>query len=79
MVAIGVIFFARQAGFDFPRWIFSFETILIALGLYLGFRHSFKGFGWLIPIIIGAFLLIDDFYPYYDIADFTWPLIIVDS
>ncbi len=77
VVAIGVIFFARQTGIDFPNWIISFETLLIALGLYLGFRHAFKGFGWMIPIIIGSFLLIDDFYPYYDIAHFTWPLIII--
>lgn len=77
IVGIGLLFFARQAGMDFPGWIFSFETILIALGLYLGFRHSFKGFGWVIPILIGTFLLIDDFYPYYDVADFMWPLIII--
>jgi hypothetical protein len=77
IVAIGLILFARQAGMDFPRWIFSFETVLIALGLYLGIRHSFRGFGWLIPVLIGGFLLIDDFYPYYDIRDFTWPLIVI--
>jgi hypothetical protein len=77
IVAVGLIFLGRKAGMDFPHWIFSFETVLIALGLYLGFRHNFKGFGWLIPILIGGFLLIDDFYPYYDIAEFTWPLIII--
>jgi len=77
IIAIGLVFLAKQAGMDFPYWVFSFETILIALGLYLGFRHSFKGFGWLIPILIGGFLLIDDFYPYYDIAQYTWPLIII--
>ena len=55
IVAIGVLLLARQAGMDFPRWIFSFETILIALGVYLGIRHSFRGFGWLIPILIGGF------------------------
>jgi hypothetical protein len=31
IVAIGLVLLARQAGVDFPRWIFSFETILIAL------------------------------------------------
>lgn len=77
IVAIGVLLLARQAGVEFPRWILSFETILIALGLYLGFRHSFRGFGWFIPILIGGFLLIDDFYPYYDIGDFFWPIIII--
>lgn len=77
VVVIGVVLLARKAGMDFPNWIFSFETLLIALGLYLGFRNSFKGFGWVIPILIGGFLLIDDFYPYYDISNYTWPLIII--
>lgn len=77
IVAIGVLLLARQAGVDIPGWVFSFEAILIALGLYLGIRHSFRGFGWAIPVLIGGFLLIDDFYPYYDIAQFTWPLIII--
>jgi hypothetical protein len=77
IVGIGLLLLARQAGMDFPRWIFSFETILIALGIYLGIRHSFRGFGWLIPILIGGFLLIDDFYPYYDVREFLWPLVII--
>ncbi|HET9487474.1 MAG TPA: DUF5668 domain-containing protein, partial [Chryseosolibacter sp.] len=77
IVAIGVLLLARKAGVEFPDWLFSFEAILIALGLYLGFRHSFKGFGWVIPILIGGFLLLDDLYPYYDLAHFTWPIIII--
>ena len=77
VVGIGVLLLARQAGMDFPRWIFSFESILIALGLYLGIRHSFRGVAWVIPVLIGGFLLLDDFYPEFDIEDFTWPLIII--
>ena len=77
IVAIGSLLLARKAGVEFPAWILSFETVLIALGLYLGFRHSFKGIGWLIPIVIGGFLLVDDFLPYYDIGHFIWPLIII--
>lgn len=77
IVAIGLLLLARQAGMEFPRWLFSFETLLIAVGAYLGFRHSFRGFGWMIPILIGGFLLLDDIYPYYDIKHFTWPIIII--
>ena len=77
IIAIGLILLARQAGMDVPRWVFSFEGILIAVGLYLGFRHSFRGFAWMIPVIIGGFLLIDDFYPYYDFKHFIWPVIII--
>ena len=77
IVAIGVILLARQAGADIPRWLFSFESILIAVGLYVGIRQSFRGVAWLIPTLVGIFLLIDDFYPELDIEDFTWPLVII--
>jgi len=77
IVLIGVFLLARQAGADMPGWLFSFEMALIALGVYLGIRHTFKGFGWMIPILIGGFLLMDDFYPDYDVHRFMWPVIII--
>jgi hypothetical protein len=78
IVAIGLVFLANRAGADFPRWLFSFETILIAVGLYIGFRHSFKGFVWLIPIVIGAMLLVDDISDYeYDFDRYTGPAVVI--
>jgi hypothetical protein len=77
IVLIGVAIFAHKAGADIPRWLFSFETLLMAIGLYIGFRHSFKGFVWVIPILIGGLLLVDDFYPYYDLDRYWFPLMII--
>lgn len=77
IVAIGVLLLARQAGMEIPRWFFSFESILIALGLYLGIRHSFRGVAWLIPIVIGGFLILDDIYPDFEFHDYIWPLVII--
>jgi hypothetical protein len=77
IVAIGLIFLAERAGADIPRWVFSFESLLIALGLYLGFRHSFKGFGWAIPILIGVVLHLRDFYPDLHLHRYIWPMIII--
>ena len=77
IVAIGLLLFARQVGVDVPRWLFSFEAILIAAGVYLGFRHSFRGLGWMIPIVIGLIFLIDDFYHFYEIRDFALPILII--
>lgn len=77
IVAIGLIILARKAGADVPYWLFSWETFWITLGLYIGFRHSFKGFVWLIPVAIGGFQLIDDFYPYYDLDRYWLPMIVI--
>ncbi|HEY0655539.1 MAG TPA: DUF5668 domain-containing protein, partial [Chryseosolibacter sp.] len=77
IVILGVIFLLRQAGVEIPYLKFSWETILIAVGLYLGFRHSFKGFGWLIPIIIGFVFLTKDYYPELQIHRYIWPVAII--
>ena len=76
IVVVGLIWLAEKAGFMFPEWLLSFETFLIAVGLYLGFRHSFKGFAWIIPILIGGFLLLDDLY-LYDFGHFFWPAVVI--
>jgi hypothetical protein len=77
VVAVGILILAKKAGVDLPRWIFSWEMIFIAIGLFIGFRQSFKNMTWLIFILIGSVLLLDDIFPYSDISDFTWPMIII--
>lgn len=77
VVIVGAIFLARQLGVDFPYWVFRWEMFMIALGLFLGFRHSFKGFAWLIVMGIGFIFLLDDIYPYVHVGRFAWPVIII--
>lgn len=77
VVLVGIAFLLRRTGVDFPGWIFSFETALIVLGMYLGLRHSFRGIVWFIPVAIGGVLLIDDFAPQYDFSDYIWPLVVI--
>jgi predicted membrane protein len=77
IVAIGVIILANKAGLDVPHWILSWPSILIAVGVYLGFRHSFKGFGWAVPIIIGVVFHTREFYPELHIMRYAWPLAII--
>ncbi len=77
IVVVGVVFLLDRTGIDFPRWFFSLETALIMLGIYIGVRHAFRRIVWVVPVAIGAFLLIDDFFPYYDFSDYIWPLVII--
>ncbi|HEY0743479.1 MAG TPA: DUF5668 domain-containing protein [Chryseosolibacter sp.] len=77
IIVIGVIFLARQAGVDFPYWLSTWQMILVAVGLYLGFRHNFRGFGWMIPIALGLVFFMSDFYPEFRIHRYIWPMIII--
>lgn len=77
VVGIGIVLLLEKLGYFFPGWLFSWKMLLIAIGIYVGARHLFRGFGWLIPIIIGGAFLLDDFFPGFAIRPFLWPLIIV--
>jgi hypothetical protein len=77
VVAVGVLFLAREVGVDFPYWFFSFPMLLIAIGLYIGFRHAFSNFGWMIPTGIGILLLTEELAPELELKQFIWPTIII--
>lgn len=77
IVTIGILLLVREMGVYFPHWLFSWEMLLIAIGFYIGLRHSFSGFIWLILILIGSVFLLDDILPYMDIEDYAWPIIII--
>lgn len=60
IVFIGLAFLLDNIGFDVPHWVFSWHTLLIVIGLFVGARRNFKGAGWLIMILIGVYFTIDD-------------------
>ncbi|HEX6181764.1 MAG TPA: DUF5668 domain-containing protein [Chitinophagaceae bacterium] len=74
LLAVGGVFLAKQLGVDFPHWFFSWEMLLIGIGILMGFKSKFRDFGWLIPIAIGLIFLADDFYP---VKNFIWPALII--
>jgi predicted membrane protein len=78
LLAIGAIFFLKQADFFFfPNWLFSWPMILIAVGVFTGLKHNFRGAGWLIPIIIGVIFLVDRFDIGLDLHRFIFPAILI--
>ncbi|WP_316829807.1 LiaF transmembrane domain-containing protein [Pedobacter aquatilis] len=60
IVMIGLAFLFDNMGFDIPNWVFSWHTFLIVIGIFVGVRRNFKGAGWLIMILVGAYFTIDD-------------------
>src|SRR6185369_952725 len=58
-------------------WLFTWKMGLIALGIFVGARHLFRGGGWLIPIAIGSLFLLDDLVPGFEIRPYIWPIVIV--
>lgn len=77
VVGVGIILLARASGVYFPEWLFTWQTFLIVLGLYIGARHSFKKFGWIFPVIIGSLFMVHEFFPETNLKPFIWPVVII--
>jgi predicted membrane protein len=73
LVFIGGALFLRQLGLGLPEWLFSWQILLIVIGIMLGFAHAFRGPGWLILILVGTFFLMDQMIPGLDVHRFIWP------
>lgn len=54
IIAIGSVFLLRNSGIDVPHWILRWHTIMLGIGLWMGYRKDFKGSGWLALTIIGG-------------------------
>ncbi len=62
--------------FFFPSWLISWQTGLIALGLYIGAKHQWRSSSWMLMVIIGVIFLFD-YIPGYERHDVAWPLMLI--
>jgi len=77
LVIVGTVFLARKAGIDFPHWLFSWEMIVIAIGLYIGVRQSFRPGGWMIAVAVGGVFMLDDLLYDINLKPYLWPSFII--
>lgn len=77
ILLIGVAALLRNSFDNFPKWIFSWQMLLIAIGVFIALRHRFKGVAWFILIIIGTVFLINDIYPELTFRRYMWPIVLI--
>jgi predicted membrane protein len=77
LLVIGGVLLARALGVLFPDWLFTWPVILIALGLFTGLKHSFRGPAWFILIVVGSAFLIDEAFPDMSVRAYILPFIII--
>ncbi len=77
VVTVGAVLLANKFGAEIPRWIISWEMLLIVIGFYAGAKHSFRSWGWLVPIAIGSFFLVDRIVPELSFRPYIWPVVII--
>ncbi|MEO5562602.1 MAG: LiaF domain-containing protein, partial [Chitinophagaceae bacterium] len=74
---IGGVALARSFGTPMPKWLFSWQMLLIVIGLFIGFRKGFRDGGWFVPILIGGAFLVNNYFLNGNLHRHMWPLILI--
>lgn len=77
LLLIGSIALVRSFGVPIPDWLFSWQMLLIAIGLFIGFRKGFTEGGWFIPVLIGGAFLVNEYFLDGELHRHIWPLVLV--
>lgn len=77
LLAIGGVALLKSFGFPLPPWLFSWQMLLIVIGLFIGFKKGFRDGGWFVPIIVGSAFLLNDFFLNGELRKHMWPLILI--
>lgn len=77
VVLAGLALLLKKSGVLMPNWLFTWQMLLILIGVYIGFKHSFKNQAWWIMSLIGLVFLIDEFVYDWSLKQFFWPIIII--
>jgi len=54
LLAIGIISMVQNIGVFIPGWVISWHSILLTVGLLIGYRKHFKAGGWILLVFIGG-------------------------
>ena len=78
IVLLGVVWLLSKAGVSLPGWVFSWQMILIIIGVGIGVGNNFRNAASWILIGIGAIFLINDIYfiP-FEVRQYFWPVLVI--
>ncbi len=74
ILVFGVGILLKRMGAPIPSFLFGWETILIAIGVFMGLKSGFKDISWLIPIVIGSVFLLNDIFPNMRFSNIALPV-----
>ncbi|MET0391566.1 MAG: DUF5668 domain-containing protein [Chitinophagaceae bacterium] len=76
LLVIGGLALVKSLGVPMPAWLFSWPMLLIAIGLFIGFRKGFRG-GWFVPVLIGGIFLVNNYFSDGELRRHIWPMILI--
>src|SRR5689334_16564146 len=77
LLLIGGVSLVKSFGAPLPPWVFSWQMLLIVIGLFIGFRRGFDHGGWMVPILIGLVFMLNDYFLDGSLRHHVWPLVLI--
>jgi predicted membrane protein len=77
ILLVGVAALVKATVTDLPDWVFGWQTLLIALGVFIGLRHRFRGGAWFILMLVGSVFLITEIKPELTFRRYIWPMALI--
>lgn len=77
ILLIGAVALLKSFNVPLPEWLFTWQMLLIALGLFIGLRHGFRRGGWFVPVLIGLAFMANDYFLAWDMRKHIWPVLLI--
>jgi len=77
ILLIGIVALIKTTVAGVPDWVFSWQMLLIAFGVFIGIRHNFRGGAWFVLVLVGGVFLIREIYPEFASFRQLWPIVLI--
>ncbi len=77
LLLIGAVALMKSYVTGFPNWLFTWQMLLITLGIFIGIRHRFHGIAWFILLLVGGTFLANDYFLDGSLRRHLWPLLLI--
>lgn len=78
LIIVGACLLLQRLDLNLPHWLFSWQMILIAVGIVVGAKHNFRPGGWIVMVLVGGIFLVNEIFDLpYATAQFIWPVVLI--
>lgn len=77
LLIVGALALLKSFGVNVPDFLYSWQMLLIGLGIYFGLKHNFQNPTWIVLLLVGTAFLLNDYFLIGDLRKHIWPLVII--
>jgi hypothetical protein len=77
LLIVGALALLRSFDVNIPDFLFSWQMLLIGIGIFLGLKHNFQNPTWFILILVGTAFLLNEYFFIGDFRKHIWPVVII--